>query len=84
MEKNDKINKLLGFYRKEWESYDKSLLIEQCYDLNYKTKKDIAKLNKKTKDEIIELLIASDKANLDILSNQEIDEELKSFSICLY
>lgn len=84
MQRNEKINKLLGFYQKEWESYDKALLIEQCYDLNYKTKKDIAKLNKKSKEEIIELLIFLDKSNLELLSNQEIEDELKSFSICLY
>ena len=84
MQRNEKINKLLGFYQKEWEGYDKALLIEQCYDLNYKTKKDIEQLNKKSKDDIIKLLICSDKSNLELLSNQELEDELKSFSICLY
>jgi len=84
MQRNEKINKLLGFYQKEWEGYDKALLIEQCYDLNYKTKKDIEQLNKKSKEDIIKLLICSDKSNLELLSNQELEDELKSFSICLY
>lgn len=75
------INKLLEFYKKEWMAYDKDLLIEQCYDLDFKTKKDIKRLNKKTKEEIVELLLAEDVNELFEKKDSEIEKELHQFLI---
>jgi hypothetical protein len=58
------ISKLLKIYSNEWAKYDKDILIEQCYDLGYTTKKDILVLKKKTKEELVRMIVEMDKENL--------------------
>lgn len=78
--KEDYINEVLNFYKKEWMDTDKSLLIEQCYDLGFTTKKQITKLGLKSKEEIVEMLLKEDKKTLEDMTLEEVKEEYNSFS----
>ena len=84
------INELLNIYSAEWAQYDKDILIEQCYDLGYTTKKDILTLKKKTKEELVEMIVQMDKENLlnpkdrGQYTLDELKSEYESFLIAHY
>lgn len=78
------IAEILKVYRSEWEKYDKSLLIEQCYDLGYTTKRDIQKLELKSKEDLIDMLVKQDEIELNNTKEwklSDIIEEYNSFKI---
>ena len=73
------VNELLNIYKKSWSEYDKSILIDQCYELGFTTKKDIQKLQSKDKNEIINMILQMDKEDLNEKDLFSLQEEYNSF-----